>query len=332
MKTATVWAVMPRMPDFSARLEVCWNYYPSSPRREVVQYAKAGLLVPLDEYLTREDRKDFVPKALEYFTYEDELWAFPWAFGNNGMGITNLIYPPMFEEAGVDWKKIVEKGWTMDEFVAVGKKISHDTDGDGENDIFLTGFQGKDPSHLHTDWPWIHNFGGRLLNEAEDKIILDSPETIAGFQFLVDAIYKHKIAPKGAEAADNYGVIKPFHAHKLAMGNGGPYEIGRIDRYFWIALRNTFYYAAGIVPLWLIKALIISVLLFPFSTRLHTIFKSMFYLPHVSSLVIISLIWLWIYEPQYGLLNAMMSSCTSPPRSGWATGFWPCPRSFSCSS
>jgi len=78
------------------------------------------------------------------------------------------------------------------------------------------------------------------------------------------------------------------------------------DRYFWIALRNTFYYAAGIVPLWLIKALIISVLLFPFSTRLQTIFKSMFYLPHVSSLVIISLIWLWIYEPQYGLLNAMM--------------------------
>ncbi len=56
----------------------------------------------------------------------------------------------------------------------------------------------------------------------------------------------------------------------------------------------------------MIKALIISVLLFPFSTRLQTIFKSMFYLPHVSSLVIISLIWLWIYEPQYGLLNAMM--------------------------
>lgn len=78
------------------------------------------------------------------------------------------------------------------------------------------------------------------------------------------------------------------------------------DRYFWIALRNTFYYTVGIVPLWLIKALIISVLLFPFSTRLQTAFKSMFYLPHVSSLVIISMIWLWIYEPQYGLLNAVM--------------------------
>jgi multiple sugar transport system substrate-binding protein len=196
-----------------------------------MQLAKAGLLVPVDEYLSREDKRDFVPKALEYFSYDGKVWAFPWAFGNNGMGITNLIYPPMFEEAGVDWQKIVEKGWTMDEFVEVGKKISRDTDGDGENDIFLTGFQGKTPTHLHTDWPWIHNFGGRLLNDTETKITLDSPETIAGLQFMVDAIYKHKIAPKGAEAADNYGVIKPFHAHNLAMGNGGPYEIGRIDRY-----------------------------------------------------------------------------------------------------
>jgi len=192
-------------------------------------YAKAGLLVPIDEYMSDDDKKDFVGTALDYFTYKGKTWAFPWAFGNNGMGVTNLLYPPMFEEAGVDWKKIVENGWTMDEFVSVGKKISKDTDGDGENDIFLTGFQGK--KHFFTDFPWIYNHGWRLFNEDETKIILDTPEAAAGFQFIVDAIYKHKIAPKGAEAADNYGVIHPFHAHKLAMGNGGPYEIGRIDRY-----------------------------------------------------------------------------------------------------
>jgi multiple sugar transport system substrate-binding protein len=170
-----------------------------------------------------------VDVALDYFTYEGDLYALPWAFGNNGMGITNLLYPPMFEDAGVDWQKIIDKGWTVDEFVDIGKKISQDTDGDGQNDVFLTGFQAK--SHIHTDWPIIHNFGGRLLNKDETAITLNSEEAIAGFQFIVDAIYKHKIAPIGAEAADNYGVIHPFHAHKLAMGNGGPYEIGRIDRY-----------------------------------------------------------------------------------------------------
>ncbi len=78
------------------------------------------------------------------------------------------------------------------------------------------------------------------------------------------------------------------------------------DRFFWIALRNSGIYTLGIVPLWLFKALLISVLLFPFSSKVQTTYKAMFYLPHVMSLVIISMIWLWIYNPQYGLLNALL--------------------------
>jgi multiple sugar transport system permease protein len=86
------------------------------------------------------------------------------------------------------------------------------------------------------------------------------------------------------------------------------------DRYFWIALRNTAYYTAGVVPLWLIKALIISVLLFPFATRTQTVYKSLFYLPHVSSLVIVSMIWLWLYEPQFGLFNYLLKMLHLPPQ------------------
>jgi len=193
----------------------------------IVDLTRAGLLQELDAYLTPADKSDFVAVAIADATVDGKLVAFPWNFGNNGMGITNLIYPPMFEAAGVDWKKIVDKGWTTDEFVQIGKKISRDTNGDGQNDVFLTGFQAKS---FETDWPYVLNHGGKLLNEKETAWAVDSPETLAGFQFILDAIYKHNIAPKGAEALDAYGVITPFHAHKLAMGNGGPYEIGRIDR------------------------------------------------------------------------------------------------------
>jgi multiple sugar transport system substrate-binding protein len=194
----------------------------------LVELSKGGLLQPLDSYLTAADKADFIPVALADGTVDGKVMSFPWNFGNNGMGITNLIYPPMFEAAGVDWKKIVDKGWTTDEFVEIGKKVSKDTNGDGQNDVFLTGFQGK--AVQTADWPYVYNFGGRLLNDKETAFTVDSPEMVAGFQFIVDAIYKHNIAPKGAEALDNYGVITPFHQHKLAMGNGGPYEIGRIDR------------------------------------------------------------------------------------------------------
>ena len=196
--------------------------------QQKVELARAGIIIPLDDYVTAADKADFVPVALENATVDGKLYGFPWNFGNNGMGITNLIYPKMFEEAGVDWQNIIDNGWTMDDFVAAGKKISKDTDGDGTNDIFLTGFQAKS---FATDLPYILNFGGTILNKDETAFAVTSPQFIQGLQFIVDAIYTYKIAPKGAEAADAYGVINPFHAHTLAMGNGGPYEIGRIDRY-----------------------------------------------------------------------------------------------------
>lgn len=72
---------------------------------------------------------------------------------------------------------------------------------------------------------------------------------------------------------------------------------------FWKSLGNTLYYTLGVVPLWLAKALLISALIFPFRKPLQTFFKGAFYLPHVTSAVILSMIWLWIYNPPFGLLN-----------------------------
>ncbi|HOI36793.1 MAG TPA: sugar ABC transporter permease, partial [Bacillota bacterium] len=59
-------------------------------------------------------------------------------------------------------------------------------------------------------------------------------------------------------------------------------------------------------PLWLGKALIISALIFPLAKPIQTFFKGAFYLPHVTSSVIISMVWLWIFNPPFGLLNYIM--------------------------
>jgi len=80
------------------------------------------------------------------------------------------------------------------------------------------------------------------------------------------------------------------------------------DDLFWKALGNTFMYTFGVVPLWLGKALLVTVLIYPFRKGIRTFFKSMFYLPHVSSTVIIAMIWLWVFNPNFGLLNYFMDS------------------------
>lgn len=78
------------------------------------------------------------------------------------------------------------------------------------------------------------------------------------------------------------------------------------DPLMGIALRNTAIFTLGVVILWLGKALLIAYLIDPLSKALQTFFKSAFYLPSVTSGVIISLVWLWIFNPTFGLLNAII--------------------------
>jgi len=73
-------------------------------------------------------------------------------------------------------------------------------------------------------------------------------------------------------------------------------------------LKNTFFYTFGVVPLWLAKALLVTVLIYPFHKSIRTFYKTIFYIPHVSSTVIIAMIWLWIFNPSFGLLDYFVRS------------------------
>ena len=79
------------------------------------------------------------------------------------------------------------------------------------------------------------------------------------------------------------------------------------DPLMGVALKNTAIFTVAAVIFWLGKALLIAYLLDPLSKGLQTFFKSAFYLPSVTSSVIISLVWLWIFNPTFGLLNAFIN-------------------------
>ena len=76
---------------------------------------------------------------------------------------------------------------------------------------------------------------------------------------------------------------------------------------FWKALVNTFYYTLFNVPFSLAISMLLSVLVFRFGRRTQVFFKSALYLPSVASAVVLSLVWMWIYHPTYGLLNYVLS-------------------------
>lgn len=86
------------------------------------------------------------------------------------------------------------------------------------------------------------------------------------------------------------------------------YKILLQDKVWWAALRNTIVYTIATVPFQVGVALVIAMLLSPLASRWQTVFKTVFYMPGVTSAVVIGMIWLWIYYPfPEGLANYILS-------------------------
>jgi len=74
---------------------------------------------------------------------------------------------------------------------------------------------------------------------------------------------------------------------------------------FYLSLRNTAQYALGTIPIGMALALLLALLLNT-GIRGIAIYRTAYYLPVVTSLVAVSLVWMWIYDPSYGLLNYLL--------------------------
>lgn len=74
------------------------------------------------------------------------------------------------------------------------------------------------------------------------------------------------------------------------------------DPLFWQALKVTAIYTAGAVPLGLVASLALALLLNA-NVRGMALFRTICYLPSVTSGVAVALLWIWIFTPDFGLLN-----------------------------
>lgn len=80
---------------------------------------------------------------------------------------------------------------------------------------------------------------------------------------------------------------------------------GRGDVRFWRSLWNTFYYALFAVPLGLTGSLLLAMLLNQ-KLRAVAVFRTIYYLPSLVPAVASSLLWIWILQPEVGLMNQFL--------------------------
>jgi multiple sugar transport system permease protein len=77
---------------------------------------------------------------------------------------------------------------------------------------------------------------------------------------------------------------------------------------FWLTMRHTLVYAVFVVLAWITTSLIVASLIMPLTNRAQSLFRGAFYLPNVSSIVVISLVWIWIFEPDFGFFNYLLTA------------------------
>jgi multiple sugar transport system permease protein len=75
---------------------------------------------------------------------------------------------------------------------------------------------------------------------------------------------------------------------------------------FWTALKNTFYFALVGGPLTVAVSLGAAMLVNARLTRFRGFFRTVYFIPFVTTLVAVAIVWRYLYHPEYGLLNYLL--------------------------
>jgi multiple sugar transport system permease protein len=105
-------------------------------------------------------------------------------------------------------------------------------------------------------------------------------------------------------------MVKP--ADWIGLDN---YQSLLTDANWWGSLGNTLYYLIASVPLGIAVALALAILL-NLKVRGQSVYRVIFYLPAIVPIVASAVVWLYVFNPQYGVFNTVLAwfGITGP---GW---------------
>jgi multiple sugar transport system permease protein len=99
---------------------------------------------------------------------------------------------------------------------------------------------------------------------------------------------------------DIYAIGRPETARFMGLEN---YRQVLSNPLFWQALGNTFLFVLVGGPLSVLTSLVAALLVSAKRVRYPGLFRSIFFMPVVTTLVAVAIVWRYLYHPQYGLLN-----------------------------
>jgi len=77
------------------------------------------------------------------------------------------------------------------------------------------------------------------------------------------------------------------------------------DEFFWPSVRKTLIYTVGLVPLSVFGALSLAMLMNQ-KLRFTTVYRTLFFMPHLVPTIAATYIWLWLLNGQFGVVNEIL--------------------------
>ena len=177
------------------RAEVAWT----------PEFASLGYLLPLTG--TSLDTPDaYLPTPWSSNVYEDVVYGVPQVTDAPGL----LYNKELLEKAGVEAPK------TWDDVQAASEKLK----AEGVDTLYSA-------TGGYFTLPYIYSFGGNTVDPAEQKILINDPESVAGFQKALDLIDSGAAVKPDPNDAYNQQMAL-FKEGKVAMIINGPWSVADI--------------------------------------------------------------------------------------------------------
>ena len=121
---------------------------------------------------------------------------------------------------------------------------------------------------------------------------------------------------------DLYGIANPGNTRFVGFDN---YARLLKTPDFWLALRNTFYFAFVGGPLTIAVSLAAALLLSSKLVRFKSFFRTIYFTPFVTTLVAVAIVWKYLYHTRYGLFNYALGAIGIGPIDWLGDPHWAMP-------
>ena len=189
------------------------------------------ILMPLDDFIEKSEAfklEDFFPQVLWKYRFDGEIIGKGpvYGFGTDWSPDRTLFFnKDIFDEAGITYPA---ESLNWEEFRDIAKRL---TVRKGRRKRFGCLLSSGDISLF------VYQNGGRVFSEDGRRCLLDSPEAIEAFQFLIELKVKDKVIPSGSELRES-NQLQLFQTGRLGMFLSGRYYVPCVadvvkDRFRW---------------------------------------------------------------------------------------------------